>query len=252
MARDILPVFSEVEKLEAAEALSEPFMRPDAYTLMPEADLSEAEPVAVGVAYISDEGVVEHAFVMANDTDTPLATVQQFAEGYDHRVGFYHGQLARMAGNASIIIDEMHQDIIEKTRAERLTTMSGFAIFASSADSSELSGGFFLPRKVYEELPLEARERFMEAEKVPGVIEGSSLMLILGDGRSLEEIGMAHKGIKQNDRNHQMYGVAMAALLLPSVKEARKLLAADHRVGDFLALPRKQRRKLIKEERQAK
>src|SRR5580700_11833918 len=98
-----LPVFSGVQNRIAAEALSQPFIRPADFVVASEngdmvtPELDPDKLAAIGMLYVERGGTPEFEFAMHPSGQTPYAAAQEFVTGYDRTITPLHAreELAR-------------------------------------------------------------------------------------------------------------------------------------------------------------
>jgi hypothetical protein len=249
MASEILPVFQHINDPQAAEALSEPFIKPRKYMVQTSSEELSLNPLIAGVTYIQEGNRIEAVIAAVPDLTKPYTAIQAFADHYEQSVGHYHRDRDLMFGRipeSARIGNAYHiQRAIEITREDKLRTVAGFAIFGAQ----EISGGFFMSKRAAIEIPLEGREYGIEHMNKPETGQ-FALMREIVEGATGEPVSF--RGIMQNSPRNQRFGMFVGALFMPELEIAKKRLAEDERAGYYFSLPRTERRKLLTKERKQK
>jgi hypothetical protein len=258
----ILPVFSGLENRAVAEALSEPFIRPDDFvehiagtpTVAP-AVLDPDSIAAIGALYVEPGSrQAQFEFVMHPEGSTPYAAAQAFVDGYDRAIHPFHYSFnaAKRAMDRlykdkdSARTSELEQESIDILREDRLSTMGAYVLL--SLGRAEYSGILIASRALTIEVPLRRREDQLHLEQImPKWVDAASDVMTLFTGTSREQISRL-KGNTATNTAQAIIGFASAVRDMPQVQALRHIVDADPQVDGFLSMDRKARRAMLKAE----
>jgi hypothetical protein len=255
MTKEVLPIFDHVTDHELAQAASEPFLRRDQFVFESPTPSTEGDlPVSVGVAYLSVK-TPKYGFVLSGEVHQPLQAAEFFIGAYDLFVGSLHKRVREIQQKIPIA-SQVHRDesvtLLEKTRQQRVRVLAMFAILQTS-EGLGFNNALIFPKKAAEEIPLEQREQHMR---------------IAGDSKQLDAVKktvgehVEHPDAVVNRTYQRIATNAISAdhgalkrastYYFPTPEKAKAYTSAEERIGDFFALPRKERRARLTSERKLK
>jgi hypothetical protein len=252
MAREIRPIFENVEDPQVAEALSEPFMRPNDFIIqrVREEILSEDEFIAGSVSYLDDEGKQNFGFAINTDNLKPLANAQALLEGHSNVLASHSKRRSTMlSAFGNLRLGGNLEAAKSNTREVGLRTMAAVMIFAPE-NSPSPNHGLVVPRCIAIDIPNKNGETFRRLSRTPEGLERIRMQqAVFEEKGDPEHVEKARKDMLEGDQEMFMkYGMFIGSLLLPEIAVVRRSVDEHPAVAGFISLPRKERRKMLKDE----
>lgn len=225
----ILPIF-EGGDAKAAQAMSEPFLRPDDFiAVRHEAapQISEAELMGIATAYVDgiNDGVAKVDYVLLLDPHHKFGkkpSVSAFVDGYNDSAGaaLKMADELRDEGNLDPGIESyVEAGAVFVPYSAGLLTVASVAVFGTPEDHS---GELIVPRRTIDEIALSLRETALE-----GVLSGEAVQEI--EGVDPGQIDEAMKAITSQHSVMQNFGIIGAVNHLRKIDLIPKLVEAQAR-----------------------
>lgn len=224
---NIHPDFANLPDTQAAEAISEVLLNPADFKVESVHDLgknAEFPPVpshlkVIALAYVEDLpggwNVRRKLQFLEEDVSKRAQTAANFLNGYTVHVGGMHEVADQFAANG-LNVGNIALRAAEMAQEARLRTVAAFLLF-ETAETSEPVSGLAIPRRTYDNLPLEARDQLRKLMEVNDVSSSSYY-------RDNPELKQALQRILQNDPAIAELGFMAAARSLPEPAIVRATL----------------------------
>lgn len=218
--REILSIFEHLPDRQAAEAFSEPHLRPYDFkigTMRQDPDKpfppEKVVPTGTVAAYFDDRGVLRRQATLippsADDTYTLPNVAERFISDYRDHIGGWHEVAERAHPVAMAKIGEFALSAAEKARRAGLRTVAAFSIYSAINSESHYTG-MLVPRRTFVEMPLESRDEWVRMSAALHKDTGLRLQDVVP-----EEEARAMRRILSNDPRHGSLAFFAAAQHLP-------------------------------------